>query len=466
MNVKDFRGEKVDRRLVRKIKGEFYKHEDLIIIGEQRYRCTSFKVYRRLDGELAETRRKDTDFPIVHNLTISKEGSILIEQLESRTRNRNIAFIEGYHKNDMKQVSITDAQREELVEEGFLRISAHGLAYYQNKNISDGLREVLQGASDRERGHMYKNLKYSIASVLPEYEGHKYTPKSNLRLDSEMEDLTFGVEFETSGGVVPHNKLSEMGIVPLRDGSISGYEYTTIPLTSIDHLHDVTVELFKKCHVRTSDAMHVHIGNVPHTPEFLEDMYKLSYTLQNELYEMVPSYKKKDTRGVKRRGENYTNPLPNATSVKQIINFLSDGAENGSDSITQRPHPSDPDGRRKWQIRSRYSSINFVNFIYSPSGTIEFRLHQGTVNPYKTIYWLLINAAIVKYAMDTSIVKTGRETLKDVIDAKLSLTTAAAINDYVRTQKEYFKAYSDDDPEYVREYKEDKSYRPRIKLWG
>jgi hypothetical protein len=38
---------------------------------------------------------------------------------------------------------------------------------------------------------------------------------------------TFGLEFETAGGFIPQHQLYELGLIPLRDGSIKGIEFTS-----------------------------------------------------------------------------------------------------------------------------------------------------------------------------------------------------------------------------------------------
>ena len=60
-----------------------------------------------------------------------------------------------------------------------------------------------------------------------------YKPTINKTVEKfapALKDLTFGVEFETVNGAVPAFKCKQLGLMPLRDGSIAGLEYATIPL--------------------------------------------------------------------------------------------------------------------------------------------------------------------------------------------------------------------------------------------
>ena len=64
-----------------------------------------------------------------------------------------------------------------------------------------------------------------------------------------FKDLTFGLEFETTNGIIPSSKLNCLPLLPLRDGSINGLEYVTIPLQGVKGLQavvDSAIELNKR----------------------------------------------------------------------------------------------------------------------------------------------------------------------------------------------------------------------------
>ena len=57
-------------------------------------------------------------------------------------------------------------------------------------------------------------------------------PGRNCSAPSDIDELpyTFGIEFETAGGFLPQHRLYELGLIPLRDGSITGIEFATVVL--------------------------------------------------------------------------------------------------------------------------------------------------------------------------------------------------------------------------------------------
>ena len=51
-------------------------------------------------------------------------------------------------------------------------------------------------------------------------------------------------------------------------------------------------ELNKRTEFDDSCALHLHIGNIPRTPEFILAFYKVMSFFEDEMYEMFPLYKK------------------------------------------------------------------------------------------------------------------------------------------------------------------------------
>ena len=53
---------------------------------------------------------------------------------------------------------------------------------------------------------------------------------------------------------------------------------------------------------------------------------------------------------------------------------------------------------------SRYYYVNFTNYIMKMrNNTVELRLLQGTFNSDRILFWLLINIAIIEYALNNSL---------------------------------------------------------------
>jgi len=234
-----------------------------------------------------------------------------------------------------------------------------------------------------------------------------------------IEDLTFGLEFETTKGIIPNNKLSILPLIPLRDGSIEGLEYVTIPLSGkkgVQAIIDSVIELDKRTEYNNSCSLHYHIGNIPRTPEFILAFYKVISNFQDELFELFPLYKKYNF-GVKRK--SYSKPFPfnlinsqlepsidctNEAQLNKNFKVLFDyfaeiipfeAYNYDLDKVLN--HPLDERGQAKWNINTRYYAVNFIPLIFGNKKTIEFRIHTPTYNIDKILNFLFINSYLINY---------------------------------------------------------------------
>mgnify|MGYP005989467313 CR=1 FL=1 len=271
-----------------------------------------------------------------------------------------------------------------------------------------------------------KKLSYSVDSDLiktnkaSHKEGFDYPISQSVDiLGNFIGDFTFGLEFETSKGYVPSRICRKLGLIPLRDGSIEGLEFVTIPLQGKTGLQTV-VETAKQLDARTETnsncSLHLHIGNIPRTEKFFLAMYKLLFLVQDEIFNLFPTYKK-DNRGLKKK--HYTKPFDfkdvmydmdkvitdkNITeNFSYLFKYLSMGKSysNYDNSLLNvNSHPSDPQGTSKWQIRSRYHWVNLVPLLFGNKQTIEFRIHTATHDYGKVMMYMAICMNIVRYAID------------------------------------------------------------------
>lgn len=273
----------------------------------------------------------------------------------------------------------------------------------------------------------YKNtLEYDTRAIMHRYV--KAYDDNDIKIDSKIEkvapylkDLTFGIEFETVAGQIPDRYTKPLGLIPLKDGSVPGLEYATVPYQGAKGLQAAV----NSCNVLnkfTRDdetcALHLHIGNVPRTEEFFLALFKTLCLVQDEVFEMFPLYKKYNF-GVKKK--NYTQPFPVAKllgkmdgkitkdKVKEnfaiLFNFLSAGQqyEDVGNSLSKvKSHPSDPEGTRKWNIKSRYYWVNLIPLLFGNKQTVEFRIHTPTTDPSKVINYLLICTSIVSYVKNNT----------------------------------------------------------------
>lgn len=209
---------------------------------------------------------------------------------------------------------------------------------------------------------------------------------------------TFGLEFETSMGYIPQEICFRDGLIPLRDGSISGIEYSTVVLEGnrglnllkqqIDTLKEYT-RFNKEC------ALHIHMGGFPVDPICIYALYTLWYCVERYLQRTgcVPRYTFK-TSMYKANQKDYCSALtgkaPSFESVYKVIT-----GRNYLGSLYQ-PHPADIEKKAKWNIKSRYYGLNLVNMVcYKGPKTVEFRFLRPSYNYRKITLWLYILNAVL-----------------------------------------------------------------------
>lgn len=234
-----------------------------------------------------------------------------------------------------------------------------------------------------------------------------------------LKDLTFGLEFETTAGYIPNRQINNLGLIPLRDGSIAGIEYVSVPLSGTKGLQttvNIANVLAKKTKFDNTCALHVHIGGVPRTKEFILAFFKLTCFVQDDIYKMFPLYKKYN---FKVKNKNYSKPydlfyflsrMDSIITDKNIdenfdvlFRYLSMGhsfSEVGNDLEKVKNHPADPDGHQKWNIRTRYYLHNLIPLIFGNKKTVEFRIHTPTFDSNKIIPFIFMNGLLVQFAMD------------------------------------------------------------------
>jgi hypothetical protein len=176
---------------------------------------------------------------------------------------------------------------------------------------------------------------------------------------SYIGDLSFGFEFETNKGKIPNYRILESGLMPLRDGSILGIEFATIPLTGRKGINTLenACKLLKEYTVFTEqESLHLHIGNTPSSKKYVGYLYTIACILENEIYSMFPKFYAQTSK-FKAKAKDYNMPLrkdlveltPEET-FNSVAFYLSEGKKYqgfGSE------HPSDPDGSHKWSVNSR-----------------------------------------------------------------------------------------------------------------
>lgn len=414
--VKTIKGDEVPEKLCRLIDGEYY------LIGNN-------KIENSGDVYLINNRyiRFSTD-------------RIVFDQFEQEYKLKNSSLVYGiigtegeepvygyFSRNELYNVRVVMKDLSEKV-----AISYNVLGYLFRERRSDGvfyhisLLEAnkfnqLRGISREVKESFPYDSKGSIAKVTKNFETY-YKPvisPAAAKIGEAFKDYTFGFEFETTAGIIPNTKLNYLPLIPLRDGSISGIEYATIPLQGprgLQALIDSVHELKSRTSFSDECSLHLHVGGMPRTVEFILAFYKTVSLLQNDIFSMFPLYKKYNF-GVKRK--NYSAPFPfeeinfkmdpviNYSDKKSLdknfeplFYYLSGGisfAEYGFNLNNVHNHPQDPQGNAKWNIKHRYSFINLIPLIFGNHQTIEFRIHTPTYEINKIVNFLMLNIFLIDY---------------------------------------------------------------------
>ena len=383
----------------------------------------------------------------------------------------------GYFKKDMNSVIVE-------MEDGYRM-------YVLNKSVIEKNYAFREKLSDGNFYHISRMKAYDFIKKVPptseyktslpydskdileqnimNYEKH-YVP--SLKLNNEenisklIQDLSFGLEFETIAGQIPKNIHNRLGLIPLRDGSIAGLEYVTIPLSGVKGICNI-VESVKELRYRTeyndTCSMHLHIGNIPRTPEFITAFFKLTLALQDEIFSMFNLYKKYN---FKYKNKNYSAPFntydilsrldPVITKDNLIKNFdvifteLSEGYSLASygdrgDLSQVHHHPKDPSGHQKWNIHSRYKIHNMVPLIFGNKKTIEFRIHTPTYDIDKIMFFVFINSILVNFTKSNSeriLQQNEKYNLTDIISSyceenKINFSFYMNIINYINDRKKF-----------------------------
>ena len=236
---------------------------------------------------------------------------------------------------------------------------------------------------------------------LKEYKASKYLKR------------TYGIEFETNCGFIPENICYRDGLIPLRDGSISGVEYSTIILQGNEGLSLLEQQLNTLKTYTDVDkdcSMHVHIGGFPLDLNLIYRVNQICYCLQQDLCTLLPPYTF-NTSQYKSNHKDYCKLVRKYSTPQKMYEGLVGRKFFGS--LTQA-HPNDILRERKWQINTRYYWCNLINILcYNINKTIEFRFLRPTRCFKKILLWLYIFDAILSYAESDYIISDIK--LTDII---------------------------------------------------
>ena len=216
-----------------------------------------------------------------------------------------------------------------------------------------------------------------------------------------LKNFTFGFEFETSCGYIPQMECFKNGLIPLRDGSISGLEYSTVVLRGnegLNLLHQQLEQLKKHCTFNKECSLHIHVGGFPVRKQDIFNLYKVAKVFERKITPYMPKWTF-STRYYKETGKDYCKKLWD--DVANFENLFITIAEHCYSGSLFDAHPADVDRQQKWRIASRYRWMNLVNMMcYDGPKTVEFRFLRPTFDETKIVFWLLLLTGIMQYAIN------------------------------------------------------------------
>lgn len=411
-------GEKVSRKRCRKIRGKFYKIGNVNIQDSgDCYRLTSETgVTKYYTVEKGRVFWDDNQQKYIYAKNLVK--GIISGRRKMGGIKKSPSNVEVVMNSGEKVLCLN---RETAINAGFTEDLITGLFFdteYDRKELSRkrnvdrdykyslpyGCGRLIKPAT-KKFNELFKpkKSKFSLAANLY---------KANPGL---FDKYTFGLEFETTRGIIPQDICDRLGLIPLRDGSISGIEYVTIPLQGEKGLYALE-EIWRELEYRTefdySCSMHVHVGGIKRTATDVMALYKMMTMVQEDVYEYFPPYKKKNN-GMKR--QDYTAPLPKNLSMKmnyanktkasikedmsQLIYHMS-GHYGGYENLNLEDveyHPYDRSNDRKWNMTARYLWFNIIPIVFTNKQTVEYRIFSMPTNATKLFFFLSMALSLVEF---------------------------------------------------------------------
>jgi hypothetical protein len=462
--ITTFDGSTANKRDCRFIKGEFYiKNKQCFLIEGIWYRINSgFITYDNETCTWALSKTTKLEKGIV-GYDNEKAEVILGFYSPNSFRNIKVVLPNGQNYGCIDYKVLPPVFRESTRDQVFYHESL-------STHFKDGIPQVNFGGV---------NYGFALPYCVKDYEDKTYQkiksetennfkskrPKTNIGsyMSEIMNDMnyTFGFEFESSKGKVPAFRLGECGLLPLRDGSIAGVEYATIPVSGskgVAIIEAACENLKKYTEFSRNESLHLHIGNFNVDKKTIAYLYTICCILEDEVYSLFPKYYAQTSK-FKAKEKDYNMPLKKELICEKweetfgnVSFFLAAGRKFTGLGMA---HPSDERGEHKWMIDQRYFWCNVIPLMFGTTKTIEFRCHVPTNDPVKVINWLYICSAIVKYAeslakINADLSKQKGINLNKVIDFAYGKRLAEYLRDYVGLRKQY-RRDDDDEGDYTGE---------------
>jgi hypothetical protein len=214
----------------------------------------------------------------------------------------------------------------------------------------------------------------------------------------------------------------------VHDGSIRGnlpFEINTAPASGNKFQEQIT-EICKALKdsqgvVNDSCGLHVHVDARDFTFYDVRKMVQLYAKIEDALFRIVPPGRRANTRYCAPCGPQYVKDLERHAMPQDNKKKIMGNVYGGDRHAVRRL------SRDKYN-QARYKALNIHSWLYR--GTLESRMHSGTIIAEKIINWGILWAAI----LDTAIELTDRE-IRDIkgdsMGILLSITPNATIKQWV-----------------------------------
>lgn len=263
------------------------------------------------------------------------------------------------------------------------------------------------------------------------------------RVSKKLDDVggmpfSVGIEVETSGGSIDEDTIQAMGFSKVGDRSIGAYEYISPILggnTIMSVLEEVNSAFTGQVMFDKRCSTHVHVGTYNnkvlqkelHNPNFQIAVLKLGAHIENEWFDIMPSYRYKE------RYHCYSIAPYKGINTANSDNLLGAYCFGGHEQSMSKH-----DRRTRWSLKdggssasrwggSRYKWLNIVGLLkpYASQRTIEFRLFPGTTNKEELSLYTLMSMSFVNFALNNT-----ENILKDVTRVNTELILRESIKDY------------------------------------
>lgn len=263
----------------------------------------------------------------------------------------------------------------------------------------------------------------------------EFKPSKSVTLTGNI-GYTFGVEIETSAGLLADGICEELGVTKVGDGSIGSAEYVTPPLhgtTGIKRLEATCNALANATLVDDRCAIHIHVGGynnpIVQSPnfdtEFMVNAIKLGCQIEEDLYKICPKTRNpeyKHTHSILRYKD-----ISMSNWKDYIGAYVFSPQENWDRAFDMRDYRFGEDGRTANTTLGlynggRYKWLNLVNLVTNTSiTTLEFRMFAGSTNFKKIKNYVLICLAFTWFVENRKAdIEKGGVTLDSMIASAFS----------------------------------------------